>query len=441
MAYENWHIQIDYGTGFIDVTADVDTVKGPINAGIGDTAETSDQPGHMAITLNNLNHKYSPGNPLSTMALQTGLPIRLIETIGPFTFQLHNGTIEFPEITDLAFPVRDQQITVLSVDQLSRWERSQTFVSTLGAQIVYVGSTKLLGYWPCNDPSGSTQIGSIGVAGPLSVSRTGAAPASLLALSQVAGPAGEDTSFLTLSPSSLGGAVTLTGTTSTFVNFASFAEVTVAFWMRGTGAVSSTLIVRNDALTTSVTFTATTTQWQVAVVTPGGSTTVVSTAVATPDRWQMASVRINNTTGAVDLYVDAIYVSGTLGAGTATGAFDTTILQATGATTAYGHVQVYGGAAGTWSQTIHAAQYQMGLAGLERQTTGARVRTIATYAGLALGQLAGIDDGCSVMSRALLSGKTIADAMYECRDTERGRLFIAGDGTLTFHDRRTVLNV
>lgn len=443
MAYENWHIEIDFGTGFTDVTPDVDTVRGPINAGIGDTAETSDQPGHMAITLENANYKYTPGNPLSPTALQTGMPIRLIEWIGPFMFPLHVGTIEFPEAADMsADPARDQQLTVLSVDQLSRWERSQTFVSTLGAHIVFNGGDQLLGYWPCNDASGSTQIGSIGVAGPLRVVRYGAATADLLALSAVAGPAGEDASFLSLTPAPLGGSTYLSGTTTSFVDFAACAQVSVVAWFRVTAtAIGATLTVRNDALTTSVVITASTTQWQVAATTPGGTTTVAIANVPTTERWQMVTARLNNTTGAVDLYVDATSASGTIGAGTSTGAFDTTILQATGTATAFAHVQVYGGPASTWDQTAHLAQYQMGLSGLERQTTGARIQTIGSYAGLTASQMAAVDQGCSVMSRARLSGQTIAEAMYEARNTERGRLFIAGDGSLTFHDRRTVLNI
>lgn len=440
-AYENWHVEIDFGTGYTDVTADVDTVVSPVDASIGDAAETSDEPGHMTIVLENVNHKYSPGNAESTLALQTGMPIRLFETIGPFRFDLHTGTIEFPEISDLAFPVRDQQIVVLSVDQLSRWERSPTFVSTLGAYVMGNGGDELTAHWPCNDPTGSTAIGSTTTVGPLRVVSYGTANADLLDLAIQPGPAGEDTSFLTLAPATANGATTLRGTTSSFVDFASN-EVTVAFWMRGTGAtINATVNVRDDALTTAILVTASATQWQLDVVTGAGSTSVVMSRPPTPDRWQFVSARLNNLTGACDLYVDDVSVSGAVASGTSTGHFDTTILQAVGGVTAFGHVQVYAGAVSTWTQTRHLAQYNAGLTGLERQSTGARIRTIGGYAGLTAAQMAGVDEGCSVMSRAQLAGKTIAAAMYEARDTERGRLFMAGDGSLTFHDRRTVLNV
>jgi hypothetical protein len=92
------------------------------------------------------------------------------------------------------------------------------------------------------------------------------------------------------------------------------------------------------------------------------------------------------------------------------------------------------------SYADHLAQFQVGMLGLEGQTTGQRVTTILNYAGVPAG-LRQVDVGCSFMAKATMAGRAPGDLLAEAVTTEQGRGFMSGDGRYVFHGRDRVLNV
>jgi len=422
-----------------------DHVKPSWDCAAGRQTELSHlEPGQATFVLLN-DGRFTTGNPASIYPwFRQARRIRQRETVGYYTYELFDGYIQRPRGSHrideaAAASPQDATVSISAVDLRGRLGNARKFISTLGEHIRFNGGAALLGYWPCNDAGTSTLVASTTEAGPLRIVHTGAAGVDLAQFGQVAGPAGEDVSFLTLTPPTAGGTIALQGTTAAFVDFTVSAEVTLACWVRPSGTtVNSTIQARSDALTTSMLITASTTQWQLDVTTLAGSTSIAIAEPPTPDRWQFVSARLNNLTGAVNFYVDTSTTAGAIGAGSA-GQLDTVVLQATGAQTGFGHLQVYGAAAGTWSQTVHLAQYQMGLTGLERQSTGARINTILDYAGIAP-TARDIDLGVAVMSRATLAGRLPADVLDEAAETEQGRLFVQG-GLMTFRDRHSVYDI
>ena len=106
----------------------------------------------------------------------------------------------------------------------------------------------------------------------------------------------------------------------------------------------------------------------------------------------------------------------------------------------FAYMQVYVGTA--FNRAAHLAQYQMGLTGLEAQTTGARVDTILQYAGVpGSDYLATTDTGTSIMQRATLLGKDPLTALREAETTEQGLLYVDGSGQTHFADRRTLYGI
>ena len=106
----------------------------------------------------------------------------------------------------------------------------------------------------------------------------------------------------------------------------------------------------------------------------------------------------------------------------------------------FAHVQIYFGA-GSYTRSMHLAQYQMGLTGLERQTTGDRIRSIAGYAGIPAAEVTQVDKGQSVMQVARLAGKDPLTAMRDAERTEQGLLYVDGSGGLVFKDRSSLYNI
>jgi hypothetical protein len=105
---------------------------------------------------------------------------------------------------------------------------------------------------------------------------------------------------------------------------------------------------------------------------------------------------------------------------------------------AIAHVQIYVGSSPTNAEFL--AQRQVGLYGLQRQTTGERIKTILEYAGVR-GYEMNIDTGTSVMQRAMLAGRTALEGLRDAERTEQGLLFVDGSGVITFKDRSSLYNI
>lgn len=449
-AYEYWRVRVQFTAGvWTDVTADVDTMAAPIRATTGATAETTGEPASLSLVLHNPGFKYTPGSGSPT-ALATGQPIQYYEIIADQVVYLFTGFVEFPEIDSVNLSMTQTQgIAVSAIDQLSAWERSPTFVSTLAAHILANAGGDLRGLWTFADLGLVQRDVSPAGAGPVTIGPLVHLPGPVTGdvfTPQGATPIGADDLTPGLfTPSLSGGSVALAGQArkSDLSVALAGSTLSVSFWLWFddvstddvfpldlrylTGSIIVLQLVRVAGT------------WQVSAVATGSSVTFTVTALPTR-KWTLVTLRMTLPSGLVEFWMDANPpVSGTMSGTPPTSALFEQLSMGDDFAGGFGYLQLYVGSAFTRDQ--HLAQFTAAYTGLERQTTGDRIRTLAGYAGLDGGALINVDKGCSVMAPARLAGQTIAAAMYEARDTERGDLFVDGGGLLTFHDRRSIYNI
>lgn len=457
-AYEYWRVQVQFTSGvWTEVTSDVD---GPIRATNGATPETTGEPASMSLVLHNPGFKYTPGNTTSATALATGLPIRFFEVISDQYIYHFTGSVEMPEIGSVNLSMtQTQAIAVNAIDQLSAWGRSKTFPSTVGAHIIGSGGTALKDYWPFNDQQGPAFVNVLGgsnmVATTTRAAITYAGEPALRAQLGASLP-GDDVVPLRIVPAT-------TGTvTSAYMGMQALFSIPLAQRSLAAGQTLTIVAWANLDLTLDeevCPIAVTTTDGPIVLsrratgdafaplawrlTKPVGTLTgsVNSTLLVGSSRYYMLGLRFGFTPNVIELWVDGDVYTGTLSGAFAGPAIISSVFFGQNFLGSIAHMQMYIGAAADWDRTAFLAQRTVGLLGLGRQTTGDRIKTLARYAGKTDGQLVNVDNGCSIMQAARLAGKTVAQGMYEARDTEQGDLFIDGSGLLTFHDRRTILNI
>lgn len=410
------------------------------------------EPGHFQLTLNNRDGRFTPGNPLSPyfpwFKQQRRLQIR--EYIGYQGFDLTDGYLQIPEVM-IDYEVvgtsdNDILLTVSGVDLIGRRQSGRRFISTLAAHIKFNGGATLIHYWPCGDTA-LPPAAAVGNAATRIVGPEFATPASQ------AGPPGEDLSFLRFHPFNGTDIPTVTyAVADVGITVSSGQTLAISAWVRNdpfpdpaplgggdylfslSDAAGQTALMAVDSQSTGLYAT-------------GGGASSPPYAVAEAGRvlgrevWRLVTARVSLPSGVVDLWAgNDIVASDPIPV--PPGSMTFTEAQFGGALFwgAIGHVQVYlGDNDVTFTYEQHLAQVALGFGGLEQQTTGERVNTIADYAGVPSG-LRDIDPGVARMQRVSLAGKTAADAWAEAVDTERGRLLATG-GRLTFHDRLRVYDI
>lgn len=461
-AYELWHVEVEYTAGvWTDITADVDSMTAPVYATNGTTAEVAGDPGSLTLVLHNVGFKYTPANALSAFALSTGMGIRFFDLIGGNRIYTFTGFVEFPEVASVNVSMnQDQTIQVSAVDQLSLWERSQTFVSTLGAHILgSPGAAGLVAYWPLvgsieGESAGPVQQGAlkrlaIDGAHPTS------APTDLIQFNAGVPPPGEDAAPVLWAPVDAFDteALKLRCTLLTPITLSTGQFLTLVCWVRsspdefaGSGALGEHYVLLEgtsqfDAASLFRDGTSTGGEFKGAIITAAGPWgTNFEGTWAGPDVWHIFAGHYQ-LAAAQEMWFDATTASSSFGGSPpASVTFTKMTVGSFGINGSIAHVQVYVDS-GTFSRTEFLAQREVGLYGLERQTTGDRIRALARYGGQTDAELVEVDPGQSIMSRARLAGLNVAQAMYEARDTEQGDLYIDGTGLTTFADRRTLLNI
>lgn len=422
-------------------------------------------PSRFSMRLNNMDCRFTPGNASSPYFpyWRMGAPVRWTETIGPRTFTHFDGFIEMPEmeVTFQSATVNDSTVTVNAVDTLTWLGRQRPFVSTLGAYIQNNGGD-LSVYYPMNDaavPFHSVVGGGLGVVKRQSYTSSATPPAStpevdVVFPASVQGPAGEDVSFVRFVPViDTIGSLIATPSTVAPINVAVSSGQTVALsvWANGDAVTNafqpSSQIVRLAGPTNIFPYLNIAEDYLGELVQTSAydesavsSVTVTSTGALERNAWRLITTRLTLPTGAVDLWVGQTRIAtGTMSGTPPTSLTFEKLTLSDSWVGAVGHVQVRVGV-DVFTHADHVAQCQAGFHGLERQTTGARIRTILGYAGVAESAMDGIDTGSSMMSVASLAGKTALEAMQEAATTEQGRLFSAGDGSTTFHDRHRIYN-
>lgn len=442
----------------VDITSYVLNPTGGVSANRGRQTELAGMdPSRLGLSLNNQDGRFTPGNPSSPYYPYWRQSARVVwlETIGARSWTHFDGYLEIPEVQlnyqDSA-GTNDRVLRLAAVDGLTRAARMRPFISTLGAHIIG-SSTTLAAYWPLNGASTTFQP-AVGT-GPIRP-KLGA----LVTPRDQAGPAGDDETYATVSgvPASISlvpviGYIGLLEATLSGLSIGAGQSMAISVWVR----------IGTDGTTYGIVSASSSFQRGLSLYYGGASTvtgrfnnnTILNDAAYAgalpPESWQLLTVRVSFASGDLTLWFGkSIVATATVGSPPST--FTPLKLtigddgQATGAGNlgiyaSLAHLQIYAGTtADAFPYEAHLAQLEVGLQGLHRQTTGQRIRTIAGYAGYATSALDGVDDGSSVMQRATLAGQTPAQAWQTAADTERGRLFSAGDGSLTFHDRHRIYN-
>jgi hypothetical protein len=463
---------------WVDISAYAASRNGVVDIQYGRQTELdADEPGHLSMTLRNDDHRFTSGNTSSPYYpwWKSQRRFRIRETVGATTVDLYDGYIELPPVTSDLDPapggptMLDLELT--AVDKLGRLKSSRKFISTLGEYILANGGTALKAYYPMTDtslpmtevfgryPALNLDFDAVSVGfqkgNPIPVqpaAGTLAADDALVLRTTYNWDGTTLTGFRPLHASlrsapitaTVGQAITILCWINLDVFDVTAAGGTLASSMNpfqiswdetggGVGGMRFEPINGWFVLCGSTSFNntlSTTTGPAIALATPY-PVAIRLWLSADPAHvphileWWIGPTRISDTsiTGVgVDLSIRDLWAP--------LRAFQGLI----------GHVQLYVGALTDWDFNDYLAQYQMGLYGLERQSTGARVNTILDYAGVPT-SLRDVDPGVAVMSRALLAGKTAGDALEEARRTELGRLFVSPAGRVQFHDRTRIYNV
>lgn len=467
MAYENWTLWIEFA-GWVDVTADVDSFGSPINATGGETAETADASGGMSLRLHNTDHRYTPGNRLSPYYpyVKSGRRIRLTETIAGVVYELFTGRLSWPEletwVSASTTAPRDQTITLSATDLIVQANTTSAYVSTLAAHIRGRGGTALAGYWPLLVAAAPVQSLPAGSplaewdsfsASPNDYNPTDPALPSITYQGGTPVP-GDDVAPVDLQPSrdlstfspsvfyvasrSLRGSISITlgvGQVMTLVGWCRADEETDL-------TPGSVLQVFDDAGTFGAFIS-----WSADQLTGGADaadwtgTSPATTTTIGFGRWVPVGLRFGFSPAVHDVWIGADVYTGSMSVTTPTPVTAEDLRVGSLWRGSLAHIQIYVGAEDDWDHDDFLAQREVGLYGLDRQTTGQRIRTIAGYLGIADADLIGVDDGVTVMTRARLAGMTPGAAWAEAAETEQGSLYANGSGRLVFDDRRTLYNV
>jgi hypothetical protein len=443
----------DASLTWVDITSWVNDNLSPVVTAIGRQTELSQvDPGRVTLTLNNQDDRFTPGNPTSpyTPGWRTGMRLRCRDTLGARTFEVFDGWLLQPE-TIVNTTGLDQTVTVTVVDRLARLRTAGTFISTLTEWVRY-NSTGLVVYYPLVESSGATQaLDATGTGvGPLVIEGTYiGAPVThddgvLVFGGASPPPAGDDMPGVMFSPilDSTGTSVILSRRLANraiaAIPLTSNDYLTVAAWLRldQTNSAGSyqVVLIRDSVFVNSITigYDGTKGMWQASVVTSAGFTNMYGGFVQF-GAWQFVAVRLNNATGAIDMWVDQNLYSSTTG-GASTGNIEMLVLDSGSPGQGTGHVQIHAGADAVFNHTVFTAQRQAGLSGLAGQLTGARIATVAQYAGMSASELGEIDPGVASMQMARLAGRSPLEAMQEAEVTEQGLLHAYGR-RLLFHDR------
>lgn len=461
-AYQSWVLEIAWdssGTPFVDMTS---RVQGSVVIVHGRTEELGDiQPGTMTVVLDDVDKTLTPGNSTSSLYpdVELGRIGRLVETVGGNSYTRFYGFL-----TDIApgswVDSGDSVVTLTFSDLLDRLQRAPKFVSTLTAQILDAGGDNLIGLYPMNE--GGPPITDVTQRGilPATLDETPGSPASigtpddphdLLTYQGATELPGDDLPTLLYDP--------IFGTTAAadrYVHKSTYHVGAGSSWSVSAGQVLTVAAWVNPSLVSTefwrvVTIAGATDSVTIAHNGDGGTPPSVwvgevngsggagldsaSTGEPPAEHPVLIALQVDWDADTAVLWIhDAEPISATLtGSFSALGSF-TAILIGTDAPAAIGYVQIYRGTASAYTRAMHLEQIAQAYNGLERQYTGERIATLASYAGIDPGDT-DLDTGTTQMQEARLAGLTPYDAMVEAARTESGDLFAAGDGTLTFRAR------
>lgn len=464
---QNWTVAIEFTDGvWTDLTSRVESFTSPISIKSGDTAESVGDTGGFAVVFRNHDQALTPENELSPYYpnILPNKRIRIQETILDQVIE-HIGYLQFPDIDEWTesseTEPREQTITFSAVDRLTRIAGGRRFISVLTEHVLFNAGPAVKAFWPLREPAGPTVKTITG--GDWDLTETVAShsggytandppfPANAYGSDPVA-PADELTS-IDFQPSrdTTGPAIVrsrpLAGTRSTGVTVNSGQVATLALWINpdqllGVSSSQWAIQIQSDpggAGTAFISFD----NGVIGCAAAHGDWSGVITGPTTPyDKPTLVGMRFRvDPSPLIELWVDRDVYTGTMSVTTPTAPTFSTARIGYGIDGRIAAAQMYVGDESDWTHDHFLAQLNVGLYGHERQTSGERIRTLLSYAGVPGSDLNRIDDGVAVMQAAQLAGRNPVDAMTDAVETEQGLLFVTSNGIPVFKDRRRLLNI
>lgn len=442
-----------------------------LTTGVGDPLEPrfgrqndleQSEPASVEVVLQNVDDRFTFGNATSPYAgwWGPGRKCRIRETVGTTVFDVFTGYLQMPAERVIS-EGRNQLATVSAIDRLGRLAAAPSFVSTLGAHIVGSAgaSTGLKAYWPLvgtadGESAGPVQQGALRRTPIVSAQPTSTA-LELIQFGAGDPPPGEDASPALWAPADLFDmeAYRLRATLSTPITLSTGQYLTLVCWFKTspdaisgwTGGEHYVLLEGDSAFDGSSLFrdeTSTGGQYKGAITSGGTWGTNFEGTFIGPDVWRIFAGHYQ-LAAAQELWLNELTASSSFGGSPpASITFTKMTLGTYGINGSLCHVQVYVDDGTGFTRTEFLAQRDIGLYGLERQTTGDRIRSIAKYAGIPLADYTDtVDKGTAIMQAASLADKTPLEAMREAERTEQGLLYVDGSGRLVFKDRRSLYNI
>lgn len=443
---------------WVDITAYLD--DGPRGQGWSittgrQTPLSRAEPARLNLTLDNADHRFSPGNPSSPYFpwWTQGCRLQLQESIGSWSSSYPDFFLELPDVL-INLPGVDQTVTVNAVDRLGRLQGSSRFISTLAEQIIHAGGSSLVHYWPMNETVGPTLRNPVGAT--VLTERRGSFVTSFGATAVTGDPVvvyggaealdGDELQGIVYNPTVGGGGVGALRWADHIATLPALAvtsglSLALALWVRWTGTtVDGPVVIQlasGGATYAQITLESISTTGTYALAArddTSANTTQATTIPANLDAWRLVALRISEPSGLVEFWHHGDPpVTFTLGGAPSamTGLVNLTI--GTVAPAQMLGAQIYLGA-GAYTRAMHLTQVQQGFLGLDGQHTGERIRTLTRYARVPDGEV-DANQGVAVMRRASLAGKDPLTALREAETTEQGRLYCRGS-SLVFRDRR-----
>lgn len=455
-AYESWTVEFELAT-WTDVTARVDTAEGPFEITLGDTPEASTDPGSVALPIRNHDQWATPGNPLSPLYgyLKPGMRCRIKDSPGDQITALFTGYLGFPEIFSWTVSTpdspREQTVTLPFVDLVSFVENSNTLAATYTEWTRHNGRGDLVAHWPLtNEQAPFNGVGPVTV--PMTTTNStsgsfnpgarpepqaGEAPPGLEANGLrgnylLDASTGAEAYNRILAPDSFAPAIAAGNT------------VTVVFWVNHRTAPTSLFqqlcqfqILGSSNISVELLRDPSTGVWSLSA--SGAQTATITAGPVGLNALLPVAIRYCPSPASMELWVGSVRLTTTPSGAAPTGltldgpdfGFQFGAYDLSG-------VSVYIGQ--TWGYEDFLALIEQAHAPLERQTTGERIRTALTWAGIDVATDF-IDPGVAVMQSARTAGRKAPALIDEAVETEQGEYYANGDGLPVFADRQRLYDV
>lgn len=442
---ENVQVFVQKATGgVVEITDYVRYRRVDLEASAGRSTELDESkaPGTLTLGLDNSDGTFTPGRSGSSVQLTLGMPVWITETLGYRTFPIFSGFLELPDVVENLQGV-DNLINLTAVDRKQLLDNGRTLISTLAEHIRYEGRGTLSAYYVLDEAAGERLFrGQLGTEPPMSVD----VPQRVTLSAQAMTP-GDDISAPVFSGAPVG-ANDITPVAfgrwdpANVINFTSSQTVTIVAWLRPTPPVENILfdgyqLDGGGSLFFGI--NGANGQWNIGASVAGWGPIggVDAPSSATLNVWTLVAWRFK-LQDTQELWINRTVHSLSFGAGApASSSISQVSLSSESRWCgSIAHLQIYvSSGASDYTYAQHLAQLDMAQQGAVFDRTDERIARILRYASPNAAVPVRLDEGTTYMQRASMRGRKPGQLIDDAVDTEVGRLYVDGAGTLQFHNR------